>query len=314
MKGFLSFRRWLWRWRLAFVAWLPLCQVAHGADDLAKRIDDIRTQLSPKTDPDVAVALAKLFEAMPCDSRALSPSDKTRCQLFALETLFKKFLNSAGSDADKKKLQDEILKVFFDSDVLLETEIKQALAAVFAPPARIHIVAAYYGHLDDIAYALKNFRIVSSDDEYSSKRKAPSKLAGPRLFSELNAHSYISDRLCPATRALRALCQGQKSCGFDATTVLSGHALCGFEPAPYAESRMKGLVIRYRCNSDLNWRPEQDFYDGTENKIPDQSDQPPSERSNPLTGAPQWALLRAGEIAKIICTLPADPTAKVADQ
>jgi hypothetical protein len=74
---------------------------------------------------------------------------------------------------------------------------------------------------------------------------------------------HSTSRYCSATRAVRTRCQGQPHCYEPAdapakdaastaggsTTEIDGFHMCGYEPAPFAEPREKGLIVRYECIS-----------------------------------------------------------------
>jgi hypothetical protein len=55
---------------------------------------------------------------------------------------------------------------------------------------------------------------------------------------------------CDATNTMRAKCQGQSECEAPAATDkvrVDPVALCGFDPAPNARGRARGLVVQYSC-------------------------------------------------------------------
>lgn len=69
-------------------------------------------------------------------------------------------------------------------------------------------------------------------------------------------------RFCSATRAIRAICQHKPQCYEPVDSGASGAAksetdgspdditgakLCGYEPAPFADPRIRGLIVRFRC-------------------------------------------------------------------
>lgn len=56
-------------------------------------------------------------------------------------------------------------------------------------------------------------------------------------------------RRCDATDALRKLCQRQKNCAVGAETVKIWQALCGYDPAPFADPSIKGLYVEYLCRT-----------------------------------------------------------------
>ncbi|MCC7250505.1 hypothetical protein [Hyphomicrobium sp.] len=81
------------------------------------------------------------------------------------------------------------------------------------PKPRIHIVQAWYGHLG---------------------RRQP---ATSRCFAE-------------ATNAIKTRCERQTSCaaeGRSGSALLDPIKLCGFDPAPTARGRARGLVVEYSC-------------------------------------------------------------------
>jgi hypothetical protein len=72
-----------------------------------------------------------------------------------------------------------------------------------------------------------------------------------------------NDRFCSATRAVRARCQGKPKCYYPPTppqtgnppatsddgvpSEINGATLCGYEPAPFADPKYRGLVVSYEC-------------------------------------------------------------------
>ena len=81
----------------------------------------------------------------------------------------------------------------------------------------------------------------------------------------LSANEH-GDRYCAATSAVRSWCQGKTGCfapvvpasGTPPTQYLFGDPskdpfaaayFCGYDPQPYADGSVKGLVIAYRCRA-----------------------------------------------------------------
>jgi hypothetical protein len=63
-----------------------------------------------------------------------------------------------------------------------------------------------------------------------------------------------NNRFCSATRAIRTRCQAKARCYEPSATSddgavaeLTGSQLCGYEPAPFADSKYKGVVVSYEC-------------------------------------------------------------------
>ncbi len=78
-------------------------------------------------------------------------------------------------------------------------------------PLRIHVVRAWYGHVES---------------------------------------NWRDGMQCNATNAMRTLCEGNPHCNPPATPAdgpLNPIALCGFDPAPFARGRVRGLVVQYAC-------------------------------------------------------------------
>jgi hypothetical protein len=113
----------------------------------------------------------------------------------------------------------------------------------------IRVDGAWFGDLNAIHYALARH-------------------AGDHQTGEPDAAGGLSPwdpgyRYCSATRAVRAICQSQSQCfepaasanaGQSAATI-TGANLCGFDPAPFADPRIHGLIVRYRClaPNDPRW-------------------------------------------------------------
>jgi len=155
----------------------------------------------------------------------------------------------------------------------ISNNLELILKAVGAHTEVIHVVGAWYGDLAVIREKLRK--------------------GGP-----LDA---TTSRYCSATQAIRTRCERKAQCfepveppssgatastADGATSEIDGAHLCGYEPAPFAEPRRKGLVIRYDCVSlnDSIW------------VVPVPSDQAIS-----ATGE---AVLRNGVLADIRCQPP----------
>jgi len=53
---------------------------------------------------------------------------------------------------------------------------------------------------------------------------------------------------CSATRAMRARCERKAECTAGETAgAIDAKSLCGFDPAPVARGKARGLVVRYTC-------------------------------------------------------------------
>lgn len=138
------------------------------------------------------------------------------------------------------------------TDAALATNIKtlrDTLDGLTALP-RINIVGAWFGDIQDISYAVGHY--------------------GPEKI--------VADgrRFCMATQAVRTLCQAKHYCyetpnaetsetpaklnamitGLGAVTI--GDKLCGYDPAPYADKSIKGLIVAYQCleESDAYWKDQ----------------------------------------------------------
>jgi hypothetical protein len=99
-------------------------------------------------------------------------------------------------------------------------------------------------------------------------RHALARHAGDHQTGEPDAAGGLSPwdpgyRYCSATRAVRAICQSQSQCfqpgasgsAAGSAGVIAGASLCGFDPTPFADPRVHGLVVRYRClaSNDPRW-------------------------------------------------------------
>jgi hypothetical protein len=155
----------------------------------------------------------------------------------------------------------------------------------------IRIDGAWFGDLNAIRYALARH-------------------TGDHQTGEPDAAGGLSPwdpgyRFCSATRAVRALCQTTKQCftpppsgagsdpKADIPADVSGANLCGYEPAPFADPRVRGLIVRYRCLApkDPRWLT---FL---------AHDDRPSPQFVTTQAADHQALLRAGAVAIIQCSL-----------
>jgi hypothetical protein len=136
--------------------------------------------------------------------------------------------------------------------------------------AQIQVRGAWYGDLAAIRYALKH----------------------GRHFNEWSQ----DDRLCSATRAVRARCQGQAQCyqppsgsGTNVTTEINGTSYCGYEPAPFAAPKRKGLIISYDCVPPEQATPANTIVE--DDKIP----------PDLFEKGSNDAQLRTGVIASVVC-------------
>jgi hypothetical protein len=121
---------------------------------------------------------------------------------------------------------DSLIKVVQDT----YQKFGQLLISLGPQDRRINVVGAWFGDLDRIYD-----RISGSPESLKPWRSG--------------------FRYCSATRAARTLCEGQSSCP-PAGTEISGNKLCGYEPAPYADSSGIGLVVLYECiaRTDDDWK------------------------------------------------------------
>jgi hypothetical protein len=129
-----------------------------------------------------------------------------------------------------------------------KAKLKEALdGLVSAPPPEqdakvISVYRAYYGDLTGINAYLG--RLIRGKLPISPQQSVPFNL------DEDQVDDYRDDtRVCSATRAMQAYCQGKPSCWnvTDNSPVRQGSFLCGYEPAPYAGPINKGLVVVYNC-------------------------------------------------------------------
>ena len=109
--------------------------------------------------------------------------------------------------------------------------------------------------------------------------------------SKLSVAPYLqrgdTDRICSATRAVQAYCQGKPSCFIGDTAPKTGVNLCGYEPAPYADLIDKGLAIQYQCIPQVDYTVD-----------------PAEQDTDPETkiGKVRVMQLRLNETARIICS------------
>lgn len=138
--------------------------------------------------------------------------------------------------AAKPELTKEAIDSATTSVASISNNLGLILKAVGANNGLIHVVGAWYGDLAVIREKLRK--------------------GGP-LYA-------TTSRYCSATDAIRTRCERKAQClepvepassgstastADGATSEIEGAQLCGYEPAPFAEARLKGLVIRYDCVS-----------------------------------------------------------------
>jgi hypothetical protein len=161
---------------------------------------------------------------------------------------------------------------------------------VSTPPATpapvINVLGAYFGDVQAIEMALANgtVRYVDSSDP-----------------SRVDFAAQESRRFCSATRTMRTFCQGQPSC-FDTTsgtdkssTHVVGSEMCGYDPVPYAEAKIKGLLVFFECLTTTV--ADVALYDNWPTAY--NQERPP-----------RSALLRAGETSGIYCSQSTSSAAK----
>jgi hypothetical protein len=141
----------------------------------------------------------------------------------------------------------------------LETSIRNTSAALSSAltkltgDLKILIRGAWYGDLEEIAWAADHGRIDAAQD---------------------------GRRFCAATKTVQLWCQRQGQCTIQPgdpahpvadsagtiTGPLSGDKLCGYDPVPYAEDRIRGLFIAYECRPNRAFtaaaREEADYGNG----------------------------------------------------
>ena len=197
-----------------------------------------------------------------------------------------------------------------------QAELAQALdeLAAFVPakaekadgPKVINVIGAFYGDLDAIRDVL-----VRDRRKVSPKARVADLLAALQITDKLELSSYQRERYCSATQAIRATCQGLTSClgaGTGGVNALTAVQLCGYTPAPYAESRFKGLVIGYQCVPQAGFRPFEAW-------LPEAAVWPPQAKATVEAGTKgraveaakvaavevRWVQFRPDQIAKIAC-------------
>jgi hypothetical protein len=144
-------------------------------------------------------------------------------------------------------------------------------------------------------------------------------------------------RFCSATASVRSLCEGKSACfqpavvtppsdsskapvvGYllgnpqgsaTATYQITGSNLCGYEPAPYANSKVNGLVVAYQCKAMTQdaWKAQPDQHNGPAdlNWITIKGLKSPGsgKAKDPTANGSELkvVLLRAGAIGEIRCS------------
>lgn len=197
---------------------------------LHAKLDMILATVPPKDDLGLTLSLA-LATAIVSSSKTVVTPDVVLKSVDALITALQGDLAAAKPELSKEAINNAAASV-----VSISNNLGVILKAVGANNDVIHVVGAWYGDLAVIREKLRN--------------------GGP-----LDA---ANSRYCSATHAVRARCERKAQC-FEpvepssgnstgsavdgATSEIDGTHLCGYEPAPFAEPRRKGLVIRYDCVS-----------------------------------------------------------------
>ena len=122
-----------------------------------------------------------------------------------------------NEDADQQAMIEQKAKLNSDALNTIETvALLQTLRAHIneltdAGESKIHIIGAWFGHI------------------------------GQR---------WSQGNQCSATSAMRARCERQADCsGPDTTGKINAASLCGYDPAPVARGKARGLVVRYTCEN-----------------------------------------------------------------
>ena len=259
---------------------------ALGADanDLINQLKALTTVVQPTPEGKAALAaLATAIQKTNCDA-ALDANQKEICLLLRVKTTFNDAWKAAAADK-KSATQDKVINALVDIVVTekeenakhdpegsairfaklllaelekvkekrkekpeetpkpdpLDEPIKNLVEALTAlpkeeekpTPAVINIASAFYGDFDFIQDLVKKDFVVA------------------------NGLSMDGKRACNALRAVRSECQGEPYCLQTTAPTglsLSGPLMCGYEPAPFAEPRHKGLVVNYQC-VNFKWNP-----------------------------------------------------------
>ncbi|MGP0094258.1 MAG: hypothetical protein ACLPKB_30575 [Xanthobacteraceae bacterium] len=151
------------------------------------------------------------------------------------------------------------------------TTLRTALAKFDLIGPRINVVDAWFGDLRDINRA----RMAAG----ASDLRRP----------------VSGSRWCLASEAVRAFCQARTICAGPAvdstakgTTTFAPESLCGYDPVPFADARVKGLVVQYEClkKTQPEWDALEAAGPGTREADDDQQN---------------WAVLRVQSAATIRC-------------
>jgi hypothetical protein len=228
-----------------------IAQLKAFADSAASSVGNSTNELTHDQYQQLLLALQKVL-AVP--EQAASGNDKNLLQ--AIDAVAK-IVNLTPKANDPKAVAQRM------GD--LNTQIYSRLISAFGVSKTlwIRIDGAWFGELASIRDALKSH-------SYKGNDGMPGGL-GPWAQGT---------RFCSATRAIRARCQGKTQCyepadagnsqqaqtttnsspstktsGDGTADEITGAKMCGYEPAPFADPRQRGLIVRYRCldPADVNW-------------------------------------------------------------
>jgi hypothetical protein len=234
---------------------------------LKDQIDELRGRVTQETlkEPGARDALGQLLDQALRLDCTLNPATKVDCSLDQLETLVDawnaKFVTTPLAEPQQAKLGRIIT-------TLIAIERRNETAAAVAHATRLD---ATLGDLSQIDTASKELASAIVNLKKKLARITPT---DPRInvvgawFGDIHAvkaavrrhgvKAWLKGaRFCPAIRAVRRECQGKVKC-FEPPTGdggnagkpsenITGTALCGYEPAPFADERVRGLVVLYEC-------------------------------------------------------------------
>jgi len=216
--------------------WIANSAIAQNpADAIKQEISDLTAKLNGlpeaiREDPAVKQQLTTLRDTI-FGIDCLDPRGKFTCEFKKLKQAGAEF--NAFFTADQQSQLTDADKA--DLKAGLPPLIGQLTTYQGLVQSKIFIRGAWFGDLEELAWASNHGRIDPAQDGH---------------------------RFCSATRFVQTWCQPQAECTIqpasgdaahsaDAKAAivspLTGERICGYDPVPFAEDRIKGLLIEYQC-------------------------------------------------------------------
>lgn len=252
---------------------------------LSTRINALKDKVEQVSNGELKGLVKKLQAAVNAASCAGKPATDTNC--------FSEYVGQAIRTVTGIRDKPENIEAArAQIEALVKTFNSLKARPKVEKPDFINVLGAYYGDVDAIGAAILRYgradgaKGIPEPKHLKNLRGKTFAAINPDLYQvtpALEAASQDADRFCSATQAVRTLCHGRDQC-FDSVgesaTSITGDKLCGYDPAPYADARYKGLIIVYECLNEAVFEEQLNENSGSAN-----AGTSPSTDANTSTGA-----------------------------